>query len=172
MGNLEEALRLLRQAYSARPDVEIGAHLGEVLWAMGQRDEASRIWAESMRPRRRQRRAARDPGAAQGRALMPMVGIAVAQPVLAAVAVPGPVDATLCQRVEATSRTACCAACLVGRALGAPRTAHGPASSLDQRRFRADAAMAASGELVPQFAARQHRLATHATGRPGEAVLR
>lgn len=49
MGNLEEALRLLRQAYSARPDVEIGAHLGEVLWAMGQRDEARRIWAESMR---------------------------------------------------------------------------------------------------------------------------
>ena len=47
MGNVEEALRLLRQAYAARPDVEIGAHLGEVLWAAGQRDEARRIWAES-----------------------------------------------------------------------------------------------------------------------------
>ena len=47
MGNLNEALRLLRQAYAARPDVEIGAHLGEVLWAAGQRDEARRIWAES-----------------------------------------------------------------------------------------------------------------------------
>jgi tetratricopeptide (TPR) repeat protein len=45
-GNLEEALRLLRQAYAARPDTEIGAHLGEVLWAAGQRDEAKRIWRE------------------------------------------------------------------------------------------------------------------------------
>jgi len=47
LGNLEEALRLLRQAYQARPDAEIGAHLGEVLWAMGQHDEARRIWAEA-----------------------------------------------------------------------------------------------------------------------------
>ncbi len=47
MGNLPEALRLLRQAYAARPDVEIGAHLGEVLWASGRRDEARGIWTES-----------------------------------------------------------------------------------------------------------------------------
>jgi len=47
LGNLPEALRLLRQAYAARPDAEIGAHLGEVLWAIGQRDEARRIWVES-----------------------------------------------------------------------------------------------------------------------------
>ena len=47
LGNREEALRLLRQAYKARPDAEIGAHLGEVLWAMGQRDEARMIWAEA-----------------------------------------------------------------------------------------------------------------------------
>jgi len=47
LGNREEALRLLRQAYKARPDAEIGAHLGEVLWAMGQHDEARRIWAEA-----------------------------------------------------------------------------------------------------------------------------
>ncbi|MFO1326493.1 MAG: tetratricopeptide repeat protein [Rubrivivax sp.] len=49
MGNLDEALRLLRQAYASRPDVEIGAHLGEVLWARGDRDEARRIWSESQR---------------------------------------------------------------------------------------------------------------------------
>lgn len=49
MGNLPEALRLLRQAYAARPDVEIGAHLGEVLWALGQHDDARRVWAESKR---------------------------------------------------------------------------------------------------------------------------
>jgi len=46
LGNLPEALRLLRQAYSARPDPEIGAHLGEVLWASGHADEARRIWRE------------------------------------------------------------------------------------------------------------------------------
>lgn len=47
MGNRDEAVRLLRLAYSARPDTEIGAHLGEVLWALSQRDEARRVWRES-----------------------------------------------------------------------------------------------------------------------------
>jgi Flp pilus assembly protein TadD len=46
-GNNTEALRLLRQAYAARPDTEIGVHLGEVLWVAGQPDEARRIWRES-----------------------------------------------------------------------------------------------------------------------------
>jgi Flp pilus assembly protein TadD len=46
LGRLDEALRLLRQAYTARPDTEIAAHLGEVLWVKGQRDEARRIWRE------------------------------------------------------------------------------------------------------------------------------
>ena len=45
-GRHDEALRLLRQAYVARPDTEIAAHLGEVLWMLGQRDEARRIWDE------------------------------------------------------------------------------------------------------------------------------
>ena len=43
LGNRDEALRLLRKAYGARPDTEIAAHLGEVLWVSGQRDEARRI---------------------------------------------------------------------------------------------------------------------------------
>jgi Flp pilus assembly protein TadD len=47
MGNLAEAARLLRQAYASRPDTEIGAHLGEVLWAQGDREEARRIWREA-----------------------------------------------------------------------------------------------------------------------------
>ncbi|MEJ6000594.1 tetratricopeptide repeat protein [Paucibacter soli] len=46
MGKLDEAERLLRQAYGSRPDAEIAAHLGEVLWAAGRHDEAKRIWAE------------------------------------------------------------------------------------------------------------------------------
>jgi tetratricopeptide (TPR) repeat protein len=49
LGNLPEALKHLRTAYSARPDPEIGAHLGEVLWAMGQQDEARRIWRDVQR---------------------------------------------------------------------------------------------------------------------------
>ena len=47
LGNREEALRLLRQAHGARPDTEIAAHLGEVLWAMDQRDEARKVWQEA-----------------------------------------------------------------------------------------------------------------------------
>ena len=47
LGNHGEALRLLRQAYNARPDTEIAVHLGEVLWVLGQRDEARRVWLEA-----------------------------------------------------------------------------------------------------------------------------
>lgn len=46
LGNHEAALKALTQAYQARPDAEIGAHLGEVLWVTGQREEARRIWRE------------------------------------------------------------------------------------------------------------------------------
>ena len=46
MGNLPEALRLLNEAYKKFPNAEIGAHLGEVLWASGQRDRAIAIWRE------------------------------------------------------------------------------------------------------------------------------
>ncbi|MDB6000927.1 MAG: hypothetical protein JWP52_2626, partial [Rhizobacter sp.] len=46
MGKLDESLRLLRQAYQSRPDTEIAAHLGEVLWAAGQQDEARKVWTE------------------------------------------------------------------------------------------------------------------------------
>jgi tetratricopeptide (TPR) repeat protein len=48
-GNLPEATRWLRQAYTARNDSEIAAHLGEALWAQGQRDEALRIFQEAHR---------------------------------------------------------------------------------------------------------------------------
>ncbi len=47
LDNRDEALRLLRGAYSARPDVEIAAHLGEVLWQSGQRDEARRVFNDA-----------------------------------------------------------------------------------------------------------------------------
>ena len=48
MGNRAEALRILDTAYKARPDAEIAAHLGEVLWAIGQRDRAQAIWKEGL----------------------------------------------------------------------------------------------------------------------------
>ena len=47
LGNREEAIRLLRGAYQARPDPEIGAHLGEVLWSAGQSEEARRVFREA-----------------------------------------------------------------------------------------------------------------------------
>ena len=47
LGNRDEAIRLLREAYRGQPDAEIGAHLGEVLWVNGQLDEARRIWREA-----------------------------------------------------------------------------------------------------------------------------
>jgi tetratricopeptide (TPR) repeat protein len=47
LNNRDEALRLLRGAYTARPDVEIAAHLGEVLWQSGQREEARRVFSEA-----------------------------------------------------------------------------------------------------------------------------
>ena len=49
MGDLKGAAEHLRRAYEGRPDAEIGAHLGEVLWAMGDRAEAERIWQESLK---------------------------------------------------------------------------------------------------------------------------
>lgn len=47
MGNGEAALRHLEGAWRARPDAEIGAHLGEVLWSLGRKDDARRIWREA-----------------------------------------------------------------------------------------------------------------------------
>ncbi|MDO8279564.1 MAG: tetratricopeptide repeat protein, partial [Burkholderiaceae bacterium] len=48
LGNKAEALRILEAAYKARPDAEIAAHLGEVLFSMGQRERALAIWKEGL----------------------------------------------------------------------------------------------------------------------------
>ena len=45
-GNLTEALRILQGAFKARPDAEIAAHLGEVLWTLGRREQAVSTWKE------------------------------------------------------------------------------------------------------------------------------
>ena len=44
LGNLDQAQEYLRQAFELSGDGEIGAHLGEVLWASGDRDGARRVW--------------------------------------------------------------------------------------------------------------------------------
>jgi tetratricopeptide (TPR) repeat protein len=43
-GNKVRALQELRRAYQASPEPDIGAHLGEVLWVSGQREEARKLW--------------------------------------------------------------------------------------------------------------------------------
>jgi len=42
------ALELLESAYKAKPDAEIAAHWGEVLWVTGQTSQASTIWREGL----------------------------------------------------------------------------------------------------------------------------
>ena len=48
LGHTQEALKQLQMAYSSRPDPEIAAHLGEVLWKSGQHDEAQKIWRAAL----------------------------------------------------------------------------------------------------------------------------
>lgn len=48
LGNTTRALSLLQAAYGKLPDAEIAAHLGEVLWASGQREQALKIWREGL----------------------------------------------------------------------------------------------------------------------------
>ena len=49
LGNKAEAARLLRFAFAKKPDSEIAAHLGEVLWSQGNTSEAKAIWQEGLR---------------------------------------------------------------------------------------------------------------------------
>ncbi|MGB1221769.1 MAG: tetratricopeptide repeat protein, partial [Alcanivoracaceae bacterium] len=48
LGQLDTALTYLRQAWEAFPDHEVAAHYGEVLWQLGQRDEARRVWRDAL----------------------------------------------------------------------------------------------------------------------------
>ncbi len=44
LGRLSESVVYLRRALELRPDPEIAAHLGEVLWVMGDKERARSIW--------------------------------------------------------------------------------------------------------------------------------
>lgn len=49
LGDKQAALATLQKAFSKRPDPEIAAHLGEVLWALGRQDDARKVWSEAAR---------------------------------------------------------------------------------------------------------------------------
>jgi len=49
MGKLDEAEKHLRRAMEQRPDPEIAAHLGEVLWAKGDRIRAQDVWQSQLK---------------------------------------------------------------------------------------------------------------------------
>lgn len=49
LGNLDKSLEFLRRAFTANPDPEIAAHLGEVLWKQGDKDGARKVWADGAR---------------------------------------------------------------------------------------------------------------------------
>lgn len=46
-GDLQGALNHLSRAFALRADPEIAAHLGEVLWMMGRRDDAAKTWRDA-----------------------------------------------------------------------------------------------------------------------------
>jgi tetratricopeptide (TPR) repeat protein len=49
MGNFDAAETYLRQALTERGDAEIAAHLGEVLWAKGERARAREVWQSQLK---------------------------------------------------------------------------------------------------------------------------
>ncbi|MEQ1673739.1 MAG: tetratricopeptide repeat protein, partial [Candidatus Nitrotoga sp.] len=49
MGDLVKSVAFLRRAYSINPDPEIAAHLGEVLWVQGHKDEATKILRQAIK---------------------------------------------------------------------------------------------------------------------------
>lgn len=51
LGNHERALEHLRRALDLQFDAEIAAHLGEVLWVTGDREEARTIWERALKRR-------------------------------------------------------------------------------------------------------------------------
>lgn len=49
IGNQERAIGLLQEAFKARTDAEIAAHLGEVLWMNQQRDQAIEVFKQGLK---------------------------------------------------------------------------------------------------------------------------
>ena len=47
-GDAQTALPYLQYAFGRYPDSEVAAHLGEVLWQLGQKEEAKKVWFDSL----------------------------------------------------------------------------------------------------------------------------
>jgi len=48
LGNLDIASKYIEKAYMINEDPEIAAHLGEILWAQGKKEEARKVWENSL----------------------------------------------------------------------------------------------------------------------------
>jgi tetratricopeptide (TPR) repeat protein len=48
-GDKQDAAAILRHAFEMQPNAEIGAHLGEVLWSLGQQDDARVAWRAALK---------------------------------------------------------------------------------------------------------------------------
>ena len=48
LGHVAQGLQYLERAFQQRPDPEIAAHLGEVMWAKGDKPGAEKIWRDSL----------------------------------------------------------------------------------------------------------------------------
>ncbi|MEX1237791.1 MAG: tetratricopeptide repeat protein, partial [Pseudomonadales bacterium] len=46
--NFDEAIMHLRRALELLPNDEVAAHLGEVLWAVGEKAEAHKVWDKAL----------------------------------------------------------------------------------------------------------------------------
>jgi len=49
LGNMTKAVKHLRTAFELMKDPEIAAHLGEVLWVIGEQDSAKELWDEALK---------------------------------------------------------------------------------------------------------------------------
>lgn len=49
LGKYTEAVKYLRQSLELQPDPEVAAHLGEVLWVMGDQKDAREIWEQALK---------------------------------------------------------------------------------------------------------------------------
>jgi tetratricopeptide (TPR) repeat protein len=49
LGHIAQGLQYLERAFQQRPDPEIAAHLGEVMWAKGDKPGAEKVWRDALR---------------------------------------------------------------------------------------------------------------------------
>ena len=49
MGRPKEGLDYLQRAFTLRPDPEIAAHLGELLWTAGEQGQARKVWGDALK---------------------------------------------------------------------------------------------------------------------------